>query len=156
MKTPRWLEQPRALAALTLAFALVPAWFASRSFEAARGPRAAKVQGLAVSERAGGLPELWWAAVGLVGCGWAGWLPAARPVRRLGCGATVPTAGGSPPCARVQDRVFWTGVGHSGWLACRLRDALYWLLPVTVLRKAGAWVQHQRFSWVAPFQQDSV
>lgn len=36
MKTPRWIEQPRALAALTLAFALVPAWFASRTFEAAR------------------------------------------------------------------------------------------------------------------------
>ncbi|MBE2287278.1 MAG: HAMP domain-containing histidine kinase [Prosthecobacter sp.] len=36
MKTPRWLEQPRALAALTLAFALVPAAFALISFKAAR------------------------------------------------------------------------------------------------------------------------
>lgn len=36
MKTPRWIEQPRALAALTLAFALVPAAFAFIAFKAAR------------------------------------------------------------------------------------------------------------------------
>lgn len=36
MKTPRWIEQPRTLAALTLAFALVPAGFAFLSFKAAR------------------------------------------------------------------------------------------------------------------------
>ena len=36
MKTPRWIEQPRALAALTLAFALVPAAFAFITFKAAR------------------------------------------------------------------------------------------------------------------------
>ena len=36
MKTPRWIEQPRALAALTLAFALVPAAFAYLTFKAAR------------------------------------------------------------------------------------------------------------------------
>lgn len=64
-----------------------------------------------------------------------------------------------PRAARVRDladRIFWTGVGHSGWLACRFRDALYWLLPVAALRRAGAWVQHQRFSWEEPFQQDDV
>ncbi len=36
MKTPRWIEQPRALAALTLAFALVPAAIAFVTFRAAR------------------------------------------------------------------------------------------------------------------------
>lgn len=36
MKTPRWIEQPRALAALTLAFALVPAAVAFVTFKAAR------------------------------------------------------------------------------------------------------------------------
>jgi signal transduction histidine kinase len=36
MKTPRWIEQPRMLAVLTLAFALVPAGLAYVSFQAAR------------------------------------------------------------------------------------------------------------------------
>lgn len=36
MKTTRWLEQPRALALLTLAFALVPVGFAFTTFRAAR------------------------------------------------------------------------------------------------------------------------
>lgn len=36
MKTPRWIEQPHMLAALTLAFALVPAAVAFISFKAAR------------------------------------------------------------------------------------------------------------------------
>lgn len=36
MKTPRWIEQPRTLAALTLAFALVPAAIAFITFKAAR------------------------------------------------------------------------------------------------------------------------
>lgn len=36
MKTPRWIEQPRMLAVLTLAFALVPATFAFITFKAAR------------------------------------------------------------------------------------------------------------------------
>lgn len=36
MNPPRWIEQPRALAVLTLAFALVPACFAFLSFQAAR------------------------------------------------------------------------------------------------------------------------
>lgn len=36
MKTPRWIEQPRTLAALTLAFALVPAAIAFVTFRAAR------------------------------------------------------------------------------------------------------------------------
>jgi hypothetical protein len=36
MKTPRWIEQPRTLAALTLAFALVPAAVAFINFRAAR------------------------------------------------------------------------------------------------------------------------
>ncbi len=36
MKTPRWIEQPRTLAALTLAFALVPAAVAFITFRAAR------------------------------------------------------------------------------------------------------------------------
>jgi len=36
MKTPRWIEQPRTLAALTLAFALMPAAVAFITFKAAR------------------------------------------------------------------------------------------------------------------------
>ena len=36
MKTPRWIEQPRTLAALTLAFALVPVAFAFLTFRSAK------------------------------------------------------------------------------------------------------------------------
>lgn len=42
--------------------------------------------------------------------------------------------------AKRANDVFTMGVGEGGWFARLKRDALFWLMPVPVLQKAGAWI----------------